>query len=266
MIVVGLIDRRADSSPTNFFVGPLQRSSQVVNVERDNTLDRDSHRWPVSVNGDDHIAHANGNDRVDLASELAVGPNVDSTLGPTEGVSDYLREAGVRQTAAAFVEARKPRLACRNTYFLHSISFILLFFLRHKLRLLMPYILRALSSLHSANRAIIVAEQEVVHIKVPLFMNFDKVGKRDADYTLLIALPSFQREVENLRGFFLRQSVRQAELLQVIAEQLAIYFVFHGRFSATVHGRVFLLSGGETAFINRYLYCTAKYFYLQYMA
>lgn len=31
----------------------------------------------------------------------------------------------------------------------------------------------------------------------------------------------------------------------MIAEQLAIYFIFHGRFSATVHGRVFLLSGGE---------------------
>lgn len=104
--------------------------------------------------------------------------------------------------------------------------------------------MRALSSLHSANRAIIVAEQEVVHIKVPLFMNFDKVGKRDADYTLLIALPSFQREVEKLSSSFLRQSVRQAELLQVIAKQLAIYLIFHGRFSATERSAPFLLSGG----------------------
>ena len=31
----------------------------------------------------------------------------------------------------------------------------------------------------------------------------------------------------------------------MIAEQLAIYSILHGRFSATVHGRVFLLSGGE---------------------
>ena len=57
----------------------------------------------------------------------------------------------------------------------------------------MFYILRALSSLHSANYVIIVTEQEVVYIEVSLFMNFNKVGKRDADYTLLVALPGFQR-------------------------------------------------------------------------
>ena len=108
----------------------------------------------------------------------------------------------------------------------------------------MLYVLRALSSLHSANRAIIVAEQEVVHIKVPLLMNLNKIHKGDANYTLLVALPSFQREVENLRSFFLRQSVRQAELLQVIAKQLAIYLIFHGRFSATERSAPFLLSGG----------------------
>lgn len=52
-----------------------------------------------------------------LASKFAVGPNVDSTLGPTEGVGNNLREAGVGLTAPAFVEARKPRLACRNINF-----------------------------------------------------------------------------------------------------------------------------------------------------
>ena len=98
----------------------------------------------------------------------------------------------------------------------------------------MFYILRALSSLHSANYVIIVTEQEVVYIEVPLFMNFNKVGKRDADYTLLAALPGIQRKVEYLCGFFLRQPMRQAKLLQMVAKQLNINsIIFHGRFSAT---------------------------------
>lgn len=108
----------------------------------------------------------------------------------------------------------------------------------------MPYILRALSSLHSANCAEIVAEQEVVYIEVPLLMNLNKILEGEADYTPFITLPSFQRKVENLSSFFLRQSVRQAELLQVIAEQLAIYLIVHGRFSATERSAL-LLSGGE---------------------
>ena len=71
----------------------------------------------------------------------------------------------------------------------------------------MFYILRTLSSLHSTTSIVIVAKQEVVYIEVPLLMNLNKIHKWDTNCTLLVALPSFQREVENLSSFFLRQSV-----------------------------------------------------------